>query len=74
MFFSYFQHLTQQQPVSSESDITTQDIVQSGEECGLNTEETSLNISNCADLNTEETPLNIDNTMTVVEEIEFKDD
>lgn len=42
-----------------------------GEECGLSTEESSLT---CEDLNTEEPPLNIDNTMTVVGDIEFKDD
>ncbi|XP_063398670.1 zinc finger protein 76-like isoform X2 [Mytilus trossulus] len=63
------QHLAQQQHQQESNSV--HDIVNAGEECGLSTEESSLT---CEDLNTEEPPLNIDNTMTVVGDIEFKDD
>ncbi|XP_052066071.1 zinc finger protein 76-like isoform X2 [Mytilus californianus] len=62
------QQLAQQHQQEANS---VDDIVNAGEECGLSTEESSLT---CEDLNTEEPPLNIDNTMTVVGDIEFKDD
>jgi len=59
---------------SSSSDIDTNTIVHSVEGCDLSTADISLNITNTHGLNTAEVPLNIDNTMTVVEDIEFKDD
>ena len=69
------QHLPQIVSVSSSSnDIDTNTIVHSVEGCDLSTGDTSLNITNTHGLNTAEVPLNIDNTMTVVEDIEFKDD
>ena len=68
------QHPPQVVVSTSSSDIDNNTIVHSVEGCDLSACDTSLNITNTHGLNTAEVPLNIDNTMTVVEDIEFKDD